>query len=1112
MDLWNLPVNVGAPTSGGHGISAPTTLHFPSSPRTSASWPVSYGASHSLLSSPAAPYHTVSMPPSHAVSIPRALDHHTTHTHVGTINASGSTATKSSHGSIVDHGWSSWGTIPPSPSLTPTPVFSGSPGLSVSWNNTAEISLDGGEGIMMGGGAAVSRGGRRGRGGRGRGGRTTGSRTRAKKHDLTPMLDPSLSPDMMMEPYLKIPIARDIRIKPHQISTLLLMLRVFHEYIGRCRGIMLGLDMGLGKTSIAIFFHILYRRALGFGESQDILRSCASAPASILVTKPLEYKEIPRDQMRYVDALADVRFTAGAQGVLKPSIPASAVERTSLDAHNVSLSFDVIGAYSHPSTERINRMNRPLSHNVAIVIVPNHLITQWANEIKKFRGTLTRVLVFSPDEIDINKVTYYDICNSDFVVVTYDTLGAKAAALKAWQDQEHDDVFTPRILPKDWEERARIMIGPSLLFHVEYALKIVDEGEMVTNPQTRRWKSVMAVPSLYNVGLSGTPIKNDGCKDMYALMRVCGFDGIQSIDGWSQDVYRSLGLRDHVIIMKKSEAGIVLPDVHTIINEIELTEFECEVYKLLWAIRQQKKTGDRHLKLKILIRLSQCVVAPALIALPHSAYKDIDPEPSGSTKRRSRRDVDESRDDGIELEIEEEVKCKFTQEQIRMAAKIVNMYSENDEHFPEGYVPPISIEKANEIINESECIDQILPLIYEASLKAQYRRLRPKLLDFEGPAGLGSTKIRAILQLMEQLRKNVVEKGRIEKAIVFCTLDVPLQWMERLLHDHGYGNYVIYYSAKIKDRKERDALIHTFKHDPNKLILLANYASMARGHNLTEANIAVKVDPWWAPTADEQSLCRIYRIGQVRKVCDVHLVAKGTIDEKKQKIAHGKNLDSDDWLDGDRADTAAHGIIVSKITDNDDHRNEVEVDEHGHGESKSAKGGWGGIRKKKNTSTTTTIVSGGHERKFDTSLRKGGQVADLTDKMTGMSVHSTPGEGHVTSPTPNSGVHITPPPGGVGWSTLSTIPSPSFPPHLGSPPSFSPHIGSHHPSSTFTSPTIQWSTGATSPSTPPPFSWPPSAAPPYSPSSSAAPYAPSRPVGSGIHSGSIPLGTWWENM
>ena len=69
------------------------------------------------------------------------------------------------------------------------------------------------------------------------------------------------------------------------------------------------------------------------------------------------------------------------------------------------------------------------------------------------------------------------------------------------------------------------------------------------------------------------------------------------------------------------------------------------------------------------------------------------------------------------------------------------------------------------------------------------------------------------------------------------------------------------------------------------------------GLNLTSADVVIHLDLWWNPQAENQATVRAHRIGQKNVVQVVHLVSKGTIEEKILDLQSKKKLLSDKLLD-----------------------------------------------------------------------------------------------------------------------------------------------------------------------------------------------------------------------
>ena len=60
------------------------------------------------------------------------------------------------------------------------------------------------------------------------------------------------------------------------------------------------------------------------------------------------------------------------------------------------------------------------------------------------------------------------------------------------------------------------------------------------------------------------------------------------------------------------------------------------------------------------------------------------------------------------------------------------------------------------------------------------------------------------------------------------------------------------------------------------------------GLNLTRANHAFLLDPWWNASVEEQAFDRIHRIGQARPVRVVRYVAKYTVEQRMVELQEAK--------------------------------------------------------------------------------------------------------------------------------------------------------------------------------------------------------------------------------
>ena len=78
-----------------------------------------------------------------------------------------------------------------------------------------------------------------------------------------------------------------------------------------------------------------------------------------------------------------------------------------------------------------------------------------------------------------------------------------------------------------------------------------------------------------------------------------------------------------------------------------------------------------------------------------------------------------------------------------------------------------------------------------------------------------------------------------------------------------------------------------FNEDDTQVFLISLKAGGV-GLNLTGADVVIHYDPWWNLAVQNQATDRAHRIGQDKKVTVYQLIAKGSVEEKIQKVQESK--------------------------------------------------------------------------------------------------------------------------------------------------------------------------------------------------------------------------------
>jgi len=164
---------------------------------------------------------------------------------------------------------------------------------------------------------------------------------------------------------------------------------------------------------------------------------------------------------------------------------------------------------------------------------------------------------------------------------------------------------------------------------------------------------------------------------------------------------------------------------------------------------------------------------------------------------------------------------------------------------------------------------------------AELIRLRQICCDpslcFENYKG-ESAKLEACLELIQRAS----EGGH--KILLFSQFVSMLEIIRQKLKESGISFYMI---SGETAKEKRLKLVKNFNEDDTTVFLISLKAGGV-GLNLTGADVVIHYDPWWNLAVQNQATDRAHRIGQDKKVTVYQLIAKGSVEEKIQKIQESK--------------------------------------------------------------------------------------------------------------------------------------------------------------------------------------------------------------------------------
>lgn len=149
--------------------------------------------------------------------------------------------------------------------------------------------------------------------------------------------------------------------------------------------------------------------------------------------------------------------------------------------------------------------------------------------------------------------------------------------------------------------------------------------------------------------------------------------------------------------------------------------------------------------------------------------------------------------------------------------------------------------------------------------------------DAGGVTQVSTAKLDALADLVD----GAVADGR--KIVVIARFVPEIHAIGKMLEKKKIRYAQI--SGEIKDRDEQ---IAAFQNDPDVPVFIGQIATAGLGITLTAASLMVFYSLDYSMSNYEQTRARIHRVGQKNECTYIHLVARGTVDEKVLKALHDK--------------------------------------------------------------------------------------------------------------------------------------------------------------------------------------------------------------------------------
>lgn len=569
---------------------------------------------------------------------------------------------------------------------------------------------------------------------------------------------------------------------------------------------------------------------------------------------------------------------------------------------------------------------RNYASKTTLIIVPMSLLSQWKKEFDRSnKNSNHRCHIYYGDLVQTDLSLL--LCNRSenipiVLLTTYGTVQSEWTRINKLRDANGK-------LPK---------IG---LFSVEFFRIVVDEGHNIRNRTTKTAKSVHELELRRKWILTGTPVVNR-LDDIFSLVKFLRLEPWSNFSYWKTfvtlpfeqkkfqqtlDVVKSIlqpiFLRRTKNMKQKDGTPLIdLPSKEVVVEELEFSDREQLFYDFFKSraynsFKEGLKSGELLKKytqiLTHILRLRQVCCHPDLVA--------------------ASSELDDSWKEELAA-FEEPIKKEKFWSETMMKEKLYSLYAKvhiEDSECSICTQAPISIGELTltecghqycfhcilehiefQTNNGSEplCPDCRHPISKYRLFKVLLKSTSKKKIRFHTKEKIddiysnydfhlyyydpdkSSTKIEALISHLRALK----EQSPGEQVVVFSQFSSYLDLIEnelKLLDGGGETEFSVYKFDGRLNLNERDKILQQFvqKSEEGKItVLLLSLKAGGVGLNLTCANKAFMMDPWWSPSIEDQAIDRIHRIGQEQNVKVTRFVVKNSIETKMLKIQERKRM------------------------------------------------------------------------------------------------------------------------------------------------------------------------------------------------------------------------------
>uniref|UniRef100_A0A915Q019 SWI/SNF-related matrix-associated actin-dependent regulator of chromatin subfamily A containing DEAD/H box 1 homolog n=1 Tax=Setaria digitata TaxID=48799 RepID=A0A915Q019_9BILA len=474
-----------------------------------------------------------------------------------------------------------------------------------------------------------------------------------------------------------------------------------------------------------------------------------------------------------------------------------------------------------------------------LIVVPSSTIENWLSEFSKW----------SPK---VNIVTYYGSIadrrqlrhmatdkNVDVLLTTYNMVGSKT----------EDRKFFKR-------------------FRINYV--IYDEGHLLKNCSTDRYRNLMKIHGERKILITGTPLQNN----LVELISLMYFTMTKLFTKYCDDIGQLLQQFQQKIPALEAKNGALYEN-----DKIEQAKAILRPYIL------------RRLKADVLSYLpkkSDRVIKCPMITEQKEIYVDL---------------IREFR----ELESNGEKYSSSPLMQLRQVANHPLLYRRLYDDDKVIQIAKVLCSEENEYRKKkSDHVAEDLAFLSDfaiSQLCAKFTSTQKFILNEE--VALESGKFKELDKILPSIK----EKG--DKVLIFSQFTSIMDILEVYLRLHDYRYCRLDGSTPVMERQE---LINEYNSSPDLFVFLLSTKAGGLGINLTAANHIILHDIDFNPYNDKQAEGRCHRMGQTKDVFVVRLISADTVEEEMLALAQ-KKLELEKEVTGASAaeNSEMENLIVEKL-------------------------------------------------------------------------------------------------------------------------------------------------------------------------------------------------------